>query len=119
MSSTTTARSRWLGVDLAGGAAGQERQGRAEPFAAALAGVGDVGLDGRIEGARLLGDALLNAVELGVDQFEGFFDVPRRVPFLCRRDSGQISRGKGISAVFRKVNGCGRTGKKGAGGQGR
>ena len=37
------------GVDLAGGAAGQEGEGGAEPLAAALAGVGDVGLDGGIE----------------------------------------------------------------------
>ena len=38
------------GVDIAGGAARQEGEGGAEPLAAALAGVGDVGLDRGIEG---------------------------------------------------------------------
>jgi len=64
------------GVDLAGGAAGQEGERGAEALAAALAGVGDVRLDGGIEGTRLLRDALLDAVKLGVDEIEGFSDVP-------------------------------------------
>lgn len=87
------------GVDIAGGAAGEEGEGRAETFAAALASVGDVGLDGGIERAGLLGDAFLDAVELGVDEFEGLFDVPGRIAFGCAKIPGEFHKGR-VSAGF-------------------
>ncbi len=58
-------------ADIAGGAAGEQRQRRAEALATALDGVGHVTLHRRVERSRLPPDPLLDRVKLGVDQFEG------------------------------------------------
>ena len=58
-------------ADIARRAAREQRQRRAQPLAVALDGVGHVAFDRGIERARLLADALLDRVKLGVDQLEG------------------------------------------------
>jgi hypothetical protein len=87
------------GVDIASGTAGEEGEGRAKTLSAALAGVGDVGLHGRVEGASLLGDPLLDAVELGVDEFEGLLDVPGRTGFVVAEIPDEFHREK-VSVGF-------------------
>ena len=70
------------GVDIPGGAACEEGKGGAEALAAALDRVGDVGLHSDVKCACLLRDPLLDAVELGVDEFQRLFDVPGGIGFV-------------------------------------
>ncbi len=58
------------GRDFSGGSGGEEGQGGAKAFASGAANVGDVALDGGIEGLGLGANAFLHGVEVGVDQIE-------------------------------------------------
>ncbi len=93
------------GGDFSRGSTGQNGKGGAEVFAAVVESIGDVTLDGWVKGFGLFPDALIDRVEVRIDQLEGLLEAGARGGGDAGAWSCEIFHKFDLGLIEGKVNG--------------